>query len=60
MTQNNLRCRPRASSATFIGTHPITKADLYRLPAALLDKSIPCEDFTAIDRLLYSLRRGRI
>ncbi|MBW4680612.1 MAG: hypothetical protein KME19_10905 [Microcoleus vaginatus WJT46-NPBG5] len=32
---------------------------LYGLLAAL-DESISYEDLTAIDRLLYSLRRGRI
>ncbi|WP_242072502.1 hypothetical protein [Microcoleus sp. FACHB-68] len=48
------------SSATVTGTHPITKADRYGLLAALLDESIASEYFTAIDRLLYSLRRGRV
>ncbi|MBD2039089.1 hypothetical protein [Microcoleus sp. FACHB-672] len=46
--------------ATVTDTHNITKADRYGLLAALLDESIPSEDLSAIDRLLYSLRRGRI
>ncbi|MBD2043211.1 hypothetical protein [Microcoleus sp. FACHB-672] len=47
-------------SATVTGTDPIAKADHYGLLATALDKSIASEYFTAIDRLLYSLRRGRI
>ena len=46
--------------ATVTDTHHITKADRYGLLAALLDESVSSEDLTAIDRLLYSLRRGRI
>ena len=46
--------------ATVTDTHYITKADRYGLLAALLDESISSEDLSTIDRLLYSLRRGRI
>lgn len=46
--------------ATVTDTHHITKADRYGLLAALLDESVSSEDLNTIDRLLYSLRRGRI
>ncbi len=38
----------------------LTKADRYGLMAALLEESLPEEERRAIDRLLRSLRKGRI
>ncbi len=46
--------------ASVTETHQLTQADRYGLLAALIDESIPEEDLTAIDRMLRSLRRGRI
>lgn len=46
--------------ASTTDTHRLTQADRYGLLAALLHDSLPQEDLTAIDRMLYSLRRGRI
>ncbi len=41
-------------------THKLTRADRYGLLAALLDDSITEEERRALDRILYSLRKGRI
>jgi hypothetical protein len=38
----------------------LTKADRYGLMAALLEEYLPEEERRAIDRLLRSLRKGRI
>jgi hypothetical protein len=38
----------------------ITLADRYGLMAALLDESISDEEKGAIDRILYSVRKGRL
>lgn len=46
--------------ASVTDTHRLTQADRYGMLAALLDESVPEEDLTAIDRMLYSLRRGQI
>ncbi|MCT7948638.1 hypothetical protein NG798_02435 [Ancylothrix sp. C2] len=46
--------------ASVTETQQLTHADRYGLLAALIDESIPEEDLTAIDRMLRSLRRGRI
>ena len=46
--------------ATSTETHLLTKADRYGLLAALINDCVGEEDLTAIDRMLYSLRRGRI
>lgn len=60
---NSVNLLPGALSemvASVANTRRLTQADRYGLLAALLDESIPEEDLTAIDRMLYSLRRGRI
>lgn len=41
-------------------TKSLTKADRYGLMAAVLDESLEPEELRAIDRLLYSIRRGRV
>ncbi len=46
--------------ASVTDTHKLTQSDRYGILAALLDESILEEDLTAIDRMLRSLRRGRI
>ncbi|MBE9124577.1 MULTISPECIES: hypothetical protein [unclassified Coleofasciculus] len=38
----------------------ITKADRYGLMAALLDDSLTDEEQESVERLLYSLQRGRM
>lgn len=38
----------------------LTLADLYGLLAAILDEQISTEEITYIDRILYSVRKGRV
>lgn len=38
----------------------ITLADRYGLMAAMLDENISDEERSSIDRLLYSVRKGRV
>jgi len=54
---------PSAISEIFLQTTlsgKITLADRYGLLAVLLDESISEEEICCIDRLFYSLRRGRV
>ena len=41
-------------------TRALTQADRYGLMSAILDETITEEERQAIDRLLYSMRRGRL
>ena len=46
--------------ASVTETRSLTKADRYGLMAAVLDESLEKEELRSIDRLLYSIRRGRV
>ncbi|CDM92952.1 MAG: hypothetical protein P5702_07960 [Limnospira sp. PMC 1291.21] len=47
-------------TASVTETRALTKADRYGLMAAVLDESLEKEELRSIDRLLYSIRRGRV
>ncbi|MBS0016379.1 MAG: hypothetical protein EA414_12715 [Arthrospira sp. PLM2.Bin9] len=47
-------------TASVTETRSLTKADRYGLMAAVLDESLEKEELRVIDRLLYSIRRGRV
>lgn len=58
-----VRLLPGAISDLFAevtSTGYITLADRYGLMAALFEESLTQEERTAIDRLLYSIKRGRM
>lgn len=58
-----IKLLPSALSELFLSASlsgRITLADRYGLMAALLEDSLKDEDRIAIDRLLYSVRKGRI
>lgn len=55
-----LPCAIAELYASATATGKITLADRYGLLAAMLTQSVSVEEMKAIDRLLYSLRRGHI
>lgn len=60
---NQIHLLPTALSDLFAevtSTGNITLADRYGLKAAILENGLSEEEQTMLDRLLYSVRRGRL
>ena len=60
---NQIHLLPTALSDLFAevtSTGHITLADRYGLKAAILENGLSEEEQTMLDRLLYSVRRGRL
>lgn len=60
---NSIQPRANVISAMFaeaMATRTVTMTDRRNLKAALLDCNLAAEEHEALDRLLYSIRRGKI